>query len=66
MFTVSEMARHVVHVAHGTAAVTPGRPLNHRRAQLKAERRVQQLFDERWVRRLINDKSLDSAQRIAA
>lgn len=66
MFTVSEMARHVVHVAHGTAAVTPGRPLNHRRAQLKAERRVQQLFDERWVRRLINDKSLDSAQRVAA
>jgi glycosyltransferase involved in cell wall biosynthesis len=66
MFPVREMAQHVVHVAHGTAAVTPWRPLNHARSQQKAEARVAKLFDEPWVKSLIQDDSLDGNRRAAA
>ncbi|HUG90256.1 MAG TPA: glycosyltransferase family 2 protein [Planctomycetaceae bacterium] len=61
MFPVAEMAQRVAHVTHGTAAVTPWRPLNHARAQRKAERSVSRLFQEPWVRNLRDDHSLDRA-----
>lgn len=65
MFPVREMAANVYHVAHGTAAVTPEKPLNHRRAQKKVERKVTSLYDEPWIRELEADDSLDG-RRFAA
>ena len=62
VFPVDEMARGIVHVTHGTAAVRTDHPLNHRRAQLKAERRVNRLLNESWVRRLETDTSLDAPE----
>ncbi|MGH7127545.1 MAG: glycosyltransferase family 2 protein [Planctomycetaceae bacterium] len=61
MFPVREMARRVYHVAHGTAAVREEKPLNHRRAQKKVERKVGVLFDEDWIKSLQADDSLDRA-----
>ncbi|NNJ28018.1 glycosyltransferase family 2 protein [Alienimonas chondri] len=58
-FPVSEMARSVVHVTHGTAAVTPDKPLRHARKQRQVERAVQKLFRAKWVRELSEDDSLD-------
>lgn len=66
MFPVREMGQHITHVTHGTAAVTPGRPLNHTRAQKKAEQRVKKLFNQPWVKELIADESLDGRKRAAA
>jgi len=58
----SEMARNVVHVAHGTAALAASeKPLHHRSAQRKVEGRVARLFAEPWVRQLRDDVSLDQA-----
>jgi hypothetical protein len=59
MIPLGEMARHVYHVAHGTAAVVPEKPLNHKRAQRKVERKVANLFDEPWIQELAADESLD-------
>jgi hypothetical protein len=61
MIPVWEMARHIVHVAHGTAAVSGEKPLHHRSAQLKAERRAQALLTEGWVEQLRRDSHLDAA-----
>ena len=47
--------------AAATAAVAEGKPLQHRAAQLKAERRVRALLEEDWVRQLRNDTLLDAA-----
>lgn len=55
-----EMARHVYHVAHGTAAVRSEKPLNHRRAQRKVENKVHNLFEEEWIQNLLRDDSLDA------
>ena len=66
MIPVEQMASRIYHVAHGTAAVAPEKPLNHARAQKKAERRAQTLFDEPWIRALMEDESLDDAMREAA
>jgi Glycosyl transferase family 2 len=63
-FTLIEMDRLLAHVTHGTAAVKPEKPLNHRRAQHKAERRAIALFHQEWVQDLLHDESLD--QRRAA
>ncbi|MFN0055709.1 MAG: glycosyltransferase family 2 protein [Planctomycetales bacterium] len=56
-----EMARHVVHVAHGTAAVSSAKPLRHQGAQRKAERRARALLNEEWVRALREGTELDAA-----
>jgi GT2 family glycosyltransferase len=56
-----EMARNIVHVAHGTAAVSSAKPLHHRSAQRKAEQRAQALLSERWVEELRADRRLDAA-----
>lgn len=56
-----EMARNIVHVTHGTAAVSSAKPLHHRAAQRKAEKRAESLLHERWVEELRNDRLLDAA-----
>jgi hypothetical protein len=61
MIPVWEMARNIVHVAHGTAAVSSAKPLHHRAAQRKAERRAQSLLAQRWVQELRDDTRLDAA-----
>lgn len=59
MVPVREMGEKIYHVAHGTAAITGEKPLQHVRTQRKAERRVSQLFDEAWIKELEADESLD-------
>jgi hypothetical protein len=61
MIPVWEMARNIVHVAHGTAAVSGEKPLHHRSAQLKAEQRARALLTEGWVEQLRRDSHLDAA-----
>ncbi|TDJ69472.1 MAG: hypothetical protein E2O38_13465 [Proteobacteria bacterium] len=59
MIPISELDQKIVHIAHGTAAVVAEKPLHHKRAQTKVERRVQGLFSQDWVRALQTDSSLD-------
>jgi hypothetical protein len=59
-FPVHEMDRLLAHVTHGTAAVKPEKPLRHRWAQVKAERRAIKLFEKPWVQDLLRDESLDA------
>jgi GT2 family glycosyltransferase len=61
MIPVWEMARRIVHVAHGTAAVSSAKPLRHRAAQRRAERRAKALLAEPWVRQLREETQLDAA-----
>lgn len=65
MISVHEMAKNIFHVAHGTAAVTPEKPLNHKRAQKKVEAKVTDLFDESWIQELQRDDSLDGLRPAA-
>lgn len=60
MVPVREMADHVFHVAHGTAALAPEKPLNHRRAQKKVENKVSDLFEQDWIRDLELATELDA------
>jgi hypothetical protein len=60
VFPVAEMARNIVHVTHGSAALTT-KELRHRAAQSKAERRAARLFAEPWVRELRENSHLDAA-----
>lgn len=66
MISVREMAANIFHVAHGTAAVRSEKTLNHKRAQKKVERKVQELFDEPWIQELLHDTSLDEPLQRAA
>ncbi len=61
MIPLWEISHKIVHVAHGTAAVSNGKPLHHRASQRKAERRAQSLLQEPWVDQLRHDKRLDAA-----
>lgn len=61
MIPVWELARRIVHVAHGTAAVSHQKPLNHRAAQHKAELRAKALLQAGWVEQLRRDEWLDAA-----
>lgn len=56
-----EVSPRIVHVAHGTAAVAAEKPLHHRSAQSKVEKRVAQLFAEPWISALRNETRLDAA-----
>jgi hypothetical protein len=58
---VWEMARRIVHVAHGTAAVSGDKPLHHRAAQRRAEARARALLAKGWVEQLRRDTQLDAA-----
>ncbi len=59
LVSVHELGSQIVHVAHGTAAVVAEKPLNHRRAQKKVERKVAKLFSENWITDLRENASLD-------
>jgi hypothetical protein len=61
MVGVAEMSRMVVHVAHGTAAVSENRPLHHRAGQAAAERRAERLLRQPWVDELRRAVHLDAA-----
>jgi len=61
MIPVWEIARNIVHVAHGTAAVSGEKPLHHRSAQVKAEERALALLHQDWVEQLRRDVQLDAA-----
>jgi len=61
MIPVWELSRKVIHVAHGTAAVSNAKPLRHRGAQKKAEQRAQALLHEGWIEQLRQDARLDAA-----
>jgi len=61
MIPLWEIDRRLVHVAHGTAAVSGEKPLNHRAGQRKAERRANRLMSERWIEELRHDTALDAA-----
>ena len=61
MVPVPELADLIVHVAHGTAAIAAEKPLNHRQAQRKVERKVARLFNEPWVRELRDNDALDAS-----
>jgi Glycosyl transferase family 2 len=63
MVPTRELARRIFHVAHGTAAVAAEKPLNHRRAQKKVERKVHDLFDEAWIQSLLREETLDGPPR---
>jgi hypothetical protein len=63
---VREMAAHIVHVAHGTAAVRGEKRLNHRRNQRKAEAKASDLFSQTWVQELLSDEGLDGVLKGAA
>ena len=66
MISVREMADNIFHVAHGTAAVRSEKTLNHKQAQKKVERKVQELFEESWIQELLHDESLDAPLKQAA
>jgi hypothetical protein len=59
MVDVEEMRSKVVHIAHGTAAVREEKSLRHQRKQKKLEQRAQNMLNEKWVRQLVADDSLD-------
>jgi hypothetical protein len=61
MIPVWEVARNIVHVAHGTAAVSGGKPLHHRSAQRRAQERARALMAEDWIEQLRRDTILDAA-----
>lgn len=61
MIPLWEIDQRLVHVAHGTAAVSGAKPLRHRSGQRKAELRAQELLSEQWVEALRRDGSLDAA-----
>lgn len=56
-----EMARNVVHVAHGTAAVSSEATLHHRAAQKRAENRARALLAQPWIASLRSETQLDAA-----
>ncbi len=58
MIPVRELASKIVHIAHGTAAVSK-KKLNSRYEQKKVERRKVGLFEEEWVKELASDESID-------
>ncbi|MFQ5544536.1 MAG: glycosyltransferase family 2 protein [Acidiferrobacterales bacterium] len=59
MIPVRVLYRKMSHIAHGTAAIVAEKPLHHKRAQTKVERKVRALFSEEWVKALQTDSSLD-------
>jgi hypothetical protein len=61
MIPVWEVARRIVHVAHGTAAVSGEKPLHHRSAQRRAQDRARSLLSEAWVEELRRETILDAA-----
>jgi glycosyltransferase involved in cell wall biosynthesis len=61
MIPIGEVARRIVHVAHGTAGVSDEKPLHHRAAQRRTQQRARALLSEGWVEELRRETSLDAA-----
>src|SRR5262245_53636761 len=61
MVPVWELAGKIVHVAHGTAAVTGDKPLHHRSAQRRAQSRARALLTASWIEQLRRETFLDAA-----
>ena len=66
MIPTTEMAKYMVHIDHGSSAFAEELQLHRaqktfarRQSQRKVERRARELFNETWVRELINDAELD-------
>jgi glycosyltransferase involved in cell wall biosynthesis len=66
VFSITDMSDILVHIAHGTAAIAPEKPLNHRRAQRQVEGTFGRLFEEQWIKDLQHDESLDGDLAAAA
>lgn len=62
LFPPRQMRQWVAHVVHATAYLSPERLLNNRRVRSRTERRVHELFQQPWVRQLLDDSSLDRAR----
>ena len=52
MIPVTELAKHIVHIAHGSAAVAAELNFGKSRFQREIEKRVEKLFAEQWVKDL--------------
>lgn len=59
MIPIPELAKHIVHIAHGTAAVAAEARLRREKAQRKVEGKVERLFNESWVQQLFTEEALD-------
>jgi glycosyltransferase involved in cell wall biosynthesis len=63
MIKVAELYPMVVHVAHGTAALVKEKPLQHKRAQRKVERKHQNISNAEWFQELLDAESWDHNER---
>lgn len=61
VFPVWEMAQHLVHVTHASAAVAAKPGLKHSRAQQRAEARARNMLNSPWVQSLRQNAALDAA-----
>ena len=59
MVSVDEMRLKIVHIAHGTAAVSEEKPLKYMRKQKKLEIRTAKLLKKGWIKDLEADEALD-------
>jgi hypothetical protein len=59
LFPVREMAGCVFHIAHGTAAISPEKRLNHARKQRQTELKLARLLKADWIHALQIDWTLD-------
>lgn len=60
MIPVPELAKYIVHVAHGSAAFAAEVSLKHTRSQKAVEKRVAKLFAEQWVKDLYSETQWDA------
>ena len=59
MVPTDKMKSKLVHIAHGTAAVRKEKPLRYKRKQKKLETRTSNFLNEKWIKELETDDSLD-------
>jgi glycosyltransferase involved in cell wall biosynthesis len=59
MIPVPELSQHIVHIAHGSAAVAAELTLGRKRDMKKVEKRVANLFAEPWVKALYDETQWD-------
>jgi hypothetical protein len=63
MVGLRDMARRVIHVAHGTGGLVQHQAVTNWRKQRKLERRVNRILRQSWVQDLERDASLDRGPR---
>lgn len=59
IFPVTEMAKHVAHIAHGRKALSSGSVFGKKRSQDKAVKRKNKIFATPWIYELCHDATLD-------